>query len=517
MKIQALRILCCSGFTAVILAGGPVQAQFSPGQGQRSQPSREGPIRNPFGDIFNFPSTLFPDRPTERETFEKRFVKASPAEAVYEFEALQAKEFSRQLELSTTNQVPTAAQISVRLGQMAQETGKKPAVLYAVALKKQTHLLLVLPALGNQVQRSKTGLVATRLLTPEMLAQAVPSPVIREILPKVSRDDVVGVAKAFRKLVSDPTKLDEDRYRQTSEQLYRWIVAPLEPQLKAQGIDTLLFSMDDGLRTIPVAALNSGSQFLVERFSSALIPSFGLTSSPHRTADLTQQPLLAMGISKSTDGLAALPAVSAEISEITGQNWTGPSRSTLDETTTLAQLKTMYFQQRFGILHLATHAFFNSGRIDNSYIQLWNSRLSLSQIRRVADELQWKSGLPPLQLMVLSACQTALGNKEAELGFAGAALEAGIPTAIATLWSVNDTGTVVLMKEFYSALKSSTKADAVRQSQLQLLHGASNVHLELSQPTSDPSIAPVAPRNGDQAPFAHPYFWSGYTVVGNWN
>jgi CHAT domain-containing protein len=303
---------------------------------------------------------------------------------------------------------------------------------------------------------------------------------------------VVEAAKEFRKTVSDSTKLDQTKYRKTAEQLYRWIVAPLEPQLKAQGIDTLLFSMDDGLRTIPIAALHDGSQFLVEKYSSALIPSFGLTNT-NRSLALKQQPMLAMGITKSTDGLAALPAVPAEIAAITGQFWAGSSRNTLDEASTLANLKEMYLQQRVGVLHLATHAVFNSGQVDNSYIQLWNNRLTLSQIRKVGEDLQWKSALPPLQLLVLSACQTALGNKEAELGFAGTAINAGVPAAIASLWSVDDQGTVNLMAGFYAALQNSaTKAEAMQQAQLKMLHA----------------------QNGS---LTHPYFWSGYTVVGSWN
>jgi CHAT domain-containing protein len=507
MRVRTLIILCCAGIvTATLWPSKAVQAQsgFSFGNSSRQQspnggssssdgypPRQTGPSLLDL-DIFRNPSPRTPKKLTEREAFEKRFAEASPAEAVHEFEALQLTEFSRQLEMPLTGQAPTAEQISLRLGQIAQETGKKPAVLYAVALKKQTHLLLVLPSttLGGMPQ---SRIVASLRLSPAILAQAVGTPpVIREVLPDVSHNDVVDAAKEFRKLVSDPSKLDQTKYRKTAEQLYRWIVSPLEPQLKAQGIDTLLFSMDDGLRTIPIAALHDGSQFLVEKYSSALIPSFGLTNT-NRSLALKQQPMLAMGITKSTEGLAALPAVPAEIAAITGQFWAGPSRNTLDEASTLSNLKEMYLQQRVGVLHLATHAVFNSGQVNNSYIQLWNNRLTLSQVRKVAEDLQWKSALPPLQLLVLSACQTALGNKEAELGFAGTAINAGVPAAIASLWSVNDEGTVSLMTGFYAGLQNSdTKAGAMRQAQLRMLHA----------------------QNGS---LTHPYFWSGYTVVGSWN
>jgi CHAT domain-containing protein len=527
MGVQMLKTVCCAVIVILIGTGASAQAQSfgfstgqqSPGRGNSNSdyPSRrQGPSLLDL-DIFRSPSPRTPKQLSGREAFEKRFAQASPAEAVYEFEAWERSEFSQYLEMPLSNTVPTAAQISQRLGEMAQETGKKPAVLYAVTLKKQTHLLLVLPANPTLGRWGSPRVVASLKLTPRMLAQAATPPVIRAVLPEVSQNDVTDAAKEFRKRVSDPTKLDETKYLKTSEQLYRWIVAPLEPQLKAQGIDTLLFSMDDGLRSIPIAALHDGSQFLVEKYSSALIPSFGLTNT-NRSLALKQQPLLAMGISKSTEGLGALPAVTAEIGAITGQFWTGPSRNTLDEDSTLSNLKAMYLQQRAGVLHLATHAVFNAGKVDNSYIQFWNTRLPLSQVRKVAEDLQWKASLPPLQLLVLSACQTALGNTEAELGFAGTAVNAGVPSAIASLWSVDDEGTVGLMTGFYGALQSTpTKADALRQAQLRMLHGDVSVQNgQLSAPNQAPIALPTPPSRG-QKTLTHPYFWSGYTLVGNWN
>jgi CHAT domain-containing protein len=519
MSAKMLKILSCVVAVAMIGTQASVQAQIfrgsTPSRGNYP-PRRQGPSLFDL-DIFRNPTPRTPKTLNARESFEQRFAEASPSEAVYQFETWERSEFSQYLEMPLTDAVPTAAQISERLGQMAQETGKKPAVLYAVALKKQTHLLLVLPANPSLGKAGTPKVVASRRLTPSMLTQASVPPVIREVLPAASRNDVEDAAKEFRKRISDPTKLDETKYLKASQQLYRWIVAPLEPQLKAQGIDTLLFSMDDGLRSIPIAALHDGNQFLAQKYSSALMPSFGLTNT-NRALALKQQPMLAMGISKSTEGLGALPAVTVEIAAITGQFWSGPSRNTLNEESTLSNLKAMYLQQRFGILHLATHAVFNSGKVDDSYIQFWNSRLPLSQVRKVADDLQWKAALPPLQLLVLSACQTALGNHEAELGFAGTAINAGVPSAIASLWSVDDEGTVGLMTGFYGALQNtSTKADALRQAQLRMLNGEVSVNNGQILIPNQAAIALPASNSSRQKKLIHPYFWSGYTLVGNWN
>jgi CHAT domain-containing protein len=530
MQIPLIKILFATSI--MVLSVMPVaQAQFTFGQGNSGQgsgssrqtPSEGRPRSNrtsPFSifDNFNFTNERpkpRPDKPrSPREIFEDKFAQASPEEAVREFEALQQTEFAEYLQTQPQD-APSAAQISRQLAQIAQDTGTRPAVLYAVALRKQTHLLLVLPASSPVAQTLQLRYLASTRLLPGLLAQNETPPVIRQVLPEVSREKVIDTAKSFRQTVSDPTELDSAKYLASAQQLYRWIVKPLEPQLQADKIDTLLFSMDEGLRTIPLGALHDGQQFLVERYSTALIPSFGLTNT-NRSLALKQQPMLAMGISKSTEGLAPLPAVPAEILAITSQLWTGPSRETLDEASTLDNLKQLYRQQRFGVLHLATHAIFNSGQADNSYIQFWNDRLTLPKIRRLSTDLRWNQ-LPSLELLVLSACQTALGNKEAELGFAGTAINAGVPAAIASLWSVEDRGTFGLMTGFYNALQSApTKAKALQQAQIRMLRG--EISLQNGQmllPNHAPIDVPDGIRSASQ--LMHPYFWSGYTVVGNWN
>jgi CHAT domain-containing protein len=534
MGIPLIKILCATSMMILpIMPAAHAQFTFGQGAGKSQQQPSDGRSRSnqpsPFSifDHFNFTkerSKSSPDRPrpesprSPRELFEDRFAQASPEDAVREFETLQQTEFAAYTQTQPQS-TPNAAQISRQLAQIAQETGTRPAVLYAIALKKQTHLLLVLPASSPFAQAppqaQQAQYLASTQLLPGLLAQNETPPVIRQVLPEVSRETVLDVAKSFRQSISNPTELDSTKYLNSAQQLYRWIVKPLEPQLQADKIDTLLFSMDEGLRTIPLGALHNGQQFLVERYSTALIPSFGLTNT-NRSLALKQQPMLAMGISKSTEGHAPLPAVPAEISAITSQLWTGPSRETLDEASTLDNLKQLYQQQRFGVLHLATHAVFNPGQIDNSYIQFWNDRLTLSKIRRLSTDLRWNQ-LPSLELLVLSACQTALGNKEAELGFAGTAINAGVPAAIASLWAVEDRGTFGLMTGFYDALQSApTKAKALQQAQIRMLRG--EISLQNGQmilPNHAPINVPDGIRSTSQ--LMHPYFWSGYTVVGNWN
>jgi CHAT domain-containing protein len=210
--------------------------------------------------------------------------------------------------------------------------------------------------------------------------------------------------------------------------------------------------MDKDLRSIPLAALHSGQEFLVEKYSISLMPSLSLTDSHYR--DIKDSQVMAMGVSQFTDQ-KPLPAVPVELSVITEQLWKG--KSFLNQAFTLENLRLQRQQQRFGIVHLATHAEFEPGAADNSYLQLWDTKLRLKQLQ----QLDW--GEPPVDLLVLSACRTAIGNEQAELGFAGLAVQAGVKSALASLWYVSDEGTLALMSEFYQQLRiAPIKSEALR-------------------------------------------------------
>ncbi|NJL09256.1 MAG: CHAT domain-containing protein [Calothrix sp. SM1_7_51] len=214
------------------------------------------------------------------------------------------------------------------------------------------------------------------------------------------------------------------------------------------------------MRSLPFAALHDGKGFLVERYSVGLMPSLSLTDT--RFVDIKNAQILAMGSSRFKEQ-QPLPGVPQEINAISNQ-W--KVRAFLNENFTLDNLKTQRRQQPFGIIHLATHAEFLAGSLNNSYIQLSDTKLRLDQVR----QLGWNK--PPVELLVLSACRTALGNEDAELGFAGLAVQSGVKSAIASLWYVSDTGTLGLMQDFYEQLKTSPiKAEALRRTQLAFIKG----------------------------------------------
>ncbi|HLO52173.1 MAG TPA: CHAT domain-containing protein, partial [Kamptonema sp.] len=374
---------------------------------------------------------------------------------------------------------PLAAQnIRNKLSHIASVTEVKPAAIYVSAQPQQLELRLFLPD-GKAIFKS---------------------------IP-VAREQVLQVAKEFTNEIRNPRMQD---YKVEAKQLYQWLIAPLQQELEANGIKTLIFSMDSGLRSLPVAALHDGDRFLVEKYSLGLIPSLSLTDTNY--VDIRGSEVLAMGASDfpAIADQIRLPAVPMELSAIVGKLW--PGVSFLNEKFTLANLKAQRSQPQYRIIHLATHGEFQPGGAANSYIQFWDTKLRLNQLREL------KLYNPQVELLVLSACTTAVGDEEAELGFAGLAVQAGVKSALASLWYVSDAGTLGLMTEFYQQLRTAPiKAEALRQAQLRMLHG--QVRLQdgrLYNSGSDRGL-PLPPEltaRGDKN-LSHPYYWAAFTMIGS--
>jgi CHAT domain-containing protein len=369
--------------------------------------------------------------------------------------------------------------IQERITAIGRQTGKKPAIIYAFARPEQLDLIVV-PPRGIPIHKS---------------------------IPAAKRETLMQVVSNLRAELLNPIKINTQTYLPPSQQLYQWIIAPLEADLKAQGIDTLLFTMDGGLRTIPLAVLHDGSQFLVEKYSIALIPSVNLTDTNYESVKNAE--VLAMGASQFTNNKPLL-AVPAELNAIASE-WKG--ESFLNQTFTLNNLRSQRRAQAYRIIHLATHGEFKSGGPSNSYIQLSDTRLTLDRVR----ELGWNQA-PKVELLVLSACKTAVGDEGVELGFAGLAVQAGVKSVVASLWYVSDEGTLGLMAEFYHHLKvAPIKAEALRQAQIAMIKGQvriengrlilSNLNKELELP---PELAKLGKKN-----LSHPYYWSAFTMIGS--
>ncbi len=439
-------------------------------------------------------------------------------------ETYQSQPYSNYFGLNFYGNVASADQVSQTLNSIAKKTGTNPALVYVLSSPKGLKLVLIssdtnLPPspTGFRVPRLDWRLASTQPWN--LLVQQDKTPASRPqftsvLVPDATPGAVKRTIKSFRNQISDPNKTTSDGYRTAAKQLYDWMVTPLKPTLEARKIDTLVLSLDKGFRTLPIAALYDGKQFLVEQYNLALIPSFSLTDT--RYQDIKGSKMLGMGITQSAGGLSPLPAVSVEVPTLTEKIWQGTGY--LDQQVTLKQFQALAQREQFSIVHLATHAEFNPGNPNKSFIQFWDGRLTLPQLRSLALTQKWSSN-PTLEMLVLSACQTALGNDQAELGFTGLAVQTGVKTAIGSLWSVSDEGTLGLMSEFYRNLKTAPiRAGALRQAQIGLLSSkvkVANGQLELADGTQ--VRLPESIANRKNIDLSHPYYWAPYTVVGNWN
>ncbi len=323
----------------------------------------------------------------------------------------------------------------------------------------------------------------------------------------VTQEELLQTVADFEDELLNPRRRRSTAYRQLAQQLHEWLVSPLSEHLETEGIEHLIFSLGQGLRTLPMAALHDGERFLIETYSLGRIPGYLLMDTGSRSLQNAQ--VLAMGASEFQDA-APLPAVPLELASIVPRLWQG--QSFLNESFTLVNLQEQRQQQDYSIIHLATHAQFQPGDADASYLQFWDQRLSLTGLR----ELDWQSS--PVELLVLSACSTARGDLQAELGFAGLAVQSGIPTVLASLWAVSDLGTLLLMSEFYEQLKTApTPAVALRRSQLAALRG----DLDFTPPPLSDNLPPGTlvgsplPDQVERLDLSHPYYWSAFTNIGN--
>jgi CHAT domain-containing protein len=268
-----------------------------------------------------------------------------------------------------------------------------------------------------------------------------------------------------------------------AQQLYRWLIQPLEEELVAANVSTLVFVPDGPLRTIPLAALHDGQQFLVSRYALAITPGLDLTDP--RPLDRSHPQVLAAGLTQAVQGFPPLPQVSAEI---TGLNKLMGGRALLNGDFAMDKLERELKGEKFSIVHIASHGQFDN-RADATFVLAFDGKLTLDRLDRLIGLFKYRN--EPLELLTLSACDTAAGDDRAALGLAGIAVKAGARSALATLWSVNDEVSAELVLEFYRQLQSPlvSRAQALRRAQLKIL---------------------------GTPPYEHPGYWSPFLLINNW-
>ncbi|MBE7381742.1 MAG: CHAT domain-containing protein [Leptolyngbya sp. SIO1E4] len=408
------------------------------------------------------------------------------------------------------------------LKRAADITGVPPALVYAsfvpasgeIVVSEATGLSKSLPEetlAQQQVAEAEKLAGSSQAQNPENSADTVLELVLvtpddrpRRFVTGATRTEVLQAVRQLQLELTDRTRRRKTDYLQPAQQLYSWLVAPLETALAEEDIGHISFILDQGLRSLPLAALHDGEQFIIENYTVGLMPSLSLTDT--RIASIQNASVLAMGAAEFSDQ-PALPAVPLELATIESL-W--PGSRYLNETFTPETIVQARQQTPYAVLHLATHGEFANGALDNSYIQFWDQRLGLDQLP------QLQLSAPTVELLVLSACRTVLGGENAELGFAGLAVKSGAKSAIAALWRVNDLETAGFMAEFYTQLNQSAyKAQALQQAQLAMLQGdvvIKDGNLVWSGGTQP---LPETLSNVELADIRHPYYWSAFTLVGS--
>ncbi|MEB3282785.1 MAG: CHAT domain-containing protein [Lyngbya sp.] len=432
---------------------------------------------------------------------------------VLAIEKSYTQDFVEYWGMSTDDAVKSLVEVCNALGDIAGVTGIKPAVIYVNFVPVEYDLTLAQNSLYVKLREAvkQQQFLSSPDDELEIIIVTGDSQPIRKRISGVTRKTVEDKFDEFHYELGNSLQEEKPTYLSSAQELYQWLIAPIEAELQAQEIDNLLFIMDEGLRTLPLAALHDGQQFLIEKYSVGLAPSLTLTQT--RYSNTKQAKVLAMGASEFPEsGSGSLPAVPLELKSILEGPWQGESFE--NEDFTIDNLKSQRNQTPFGIVHLGTHAKFNSGEPSNSYIQFWNEQLRLDQVRNLG------LNQPPVKLLVLSACETAVGDYEAELGFAGFAAKAGVESVLASLWAANDTGTFALMKEFYQHLvQAPIRAEALRQAQISMLRG--EIKFEgnrLLLPNQEEIM--INPKVTEDAEdnvldLSHPYYWAAFTMIGN--
>jgi CHAT domain-containing protein len=305
---------------------------------------------------------------------------------------------------------------------------------------------------------------------------------LRSFRVPASSQELSEEVRIFRQFLEKRTTRE---YRPHAATLYDWLIRPIEGAIASTQVSTLIFVPGGILRTIPMTALydQETRRFLIEKYPVAITPGLSLTDP--RKIDRENVQLLTAGLTESVQGYPPLPHVSSEVEAVQG---VFGGRVLLNADFVVPAVEQEVSEKQLGIVHIASHGEFHSDSSE-SFLLTYDGRLAMDRLASLVGVTQFRE--QPLELLTLSACQTAAGDDRAALGLAGVAVQAGARSALATLWSVSDRASAELISEFYSQIGHGgvSRAEALRQAQIKLLKSR---------------------------PYRHPGYWSAFLLISNW-
>jgi filamentous hemagglutinin family protein len=325
----------------------------------------------------------------------------------------------------------------------------KEVVLYPVLLKNHLELLLIY---NDQLKRVKVD-------------------VDRELVSKTILD--------LRRHIENW----EETYINEAKKLYQWIIRPIENDLTKNGVHTLIISPDGPLCLIPFSVLYDENQYLIEKFAIATIPSISLMDFQNKTINDNQ--ILLSGLSESRHGDDPLPGVKRELTEI--HKIIG-GELLIDQSFTKANLTELFYSNSYSVIHFATHGYFGHSSKD-TFLTTYDGQLTMNDLETLVGRIMYRGDT--VDLMTLSACQTALGDAQAAFGIAGITLKAGVKSTVASLWSVDDKAACYVFTEFYRLIKQTKHTKAI------IMQNICKTMIENNK-------------------FDHPVFWAPFLMIGDW-
>jgi CHAT domain-containing protein/tetratricopeptide (TPR) repeat protein len=335
--------------------------------------------------------------------------------------------------------------------------------------------------------------------------------------------------ETVQNLSIDLTDIDKNP-KPNAQKLYQWLIKPIEADLTEAGINTLIYSPDRRLRSIPLAALHDGQQWLIEKYQISHITATSATNlttkrnAPPKvlSGTISDQPTTTYNVKLQNNArpyeFSGLPAGKTEITAIS--NAIRGSKNLIENDFSSDRLRDNASQ--YNILHLATHGYFELGQPENSFLLFSQPDSQGKNYASITDIRKWK--LRDIDLVTLSACQTAIAPEKLDekLGILGISHEferAGARSTIASLWRVNDRSTALFMQAFYTNLsQGKTKAEALKNAQITLLHLNTNdtVTQAYDQLNRSLSITPTTiPTTSKPTGYSHPYYWAPFILIGN--
>lgn len=277
-----------------------------------------------------------------------------------------------------------------------------------------------------------------------------------------------------------------------AKQLYNWLIKPVAADLDLQKIHTLVIVPDGPLRTIPLAALydEENKVFLIQKFAIATASGFNLPDP--KPMDRDNIKILSVGLTTGGENFAPLPGVKIEQNEMQRVYGANNITTLFDEDFQVANVEKAMKKDPFTIVHVATHGKFENDVTNSFLLASNNKKLTMNDLDQMMGLFKFRD--TPLDLLTLSACETAAGDDRAALGLAGIALKAGARSALATLWAINDEASSKLVSWFYEELHNTqtlTKAQALQQAQIRML-------------------------KNPKPHYQHPFYWSAFLLLNNW-